>query len=175
MPISQEGELMKICTFFKSKKQPAITKLKKCTETKSQTIQYETKFTANDLTQDRHLMESIINKMVKEDPFKNFYTGKVDADFGPLSKRVYKYDAITTVNVNLLVDSDNHYIINVEGIELGKVPELISKEFAHYYETYLLTAYAYVTGGYYKEYSSESHEVIEGFEPYGLDLYVQFT
>lgn len=169
---------MRVLNFFnlfKSKKQPETTQLKKCTETKSQKIQYETKFTATDLTQDKVLIKSIVDKMVKEDPFKNFYTGKVDADFSPLSKRVYKYDAITTVNVNLLVDSKNHYNITVEGIELGSVPQSISKEFTHYYETYLLTAYAYATGGYYKEYSSETQKVIEGFDPYGLDLYVQFT
>lgn len=166
---------MKLFDFFMSNKQPSQTKLKKCTESKPQEIQYETKLIAQDLTQDKTVIQSIVDKMVKEDPFKNFYTGKTDSDFGPLSKRVYKYEAITTVNVNILVDSSNQYVASIEGINLGKVPELISNELSSYYESYLLTAYAYVTGGYYKEYSQEKGKVIERFDPYGLDLYIQFS
>lgn len=166
---------MKLFDFFKSNTQPSQTKLKKSTEIKSQKIQYETKLAAQDITQDITVIQSIVDKMVKEDPFKNFYTGKTDSDFGPLSKRVYKYDAITTVNVNLLVDSTDQYSVSVEGIKLGKISESISEEIAKYYGNYLLTAYAYVTGGYYKEYSREKDKVIENFDPYGLDLYIQLS
>lgn len=166
---------MKLLDFFKSINQPSTMKLKKSTETKTQKVQFEAKFIAQDLTLDTVFIQLIVDKMVKENPLKNFYTGKIDSDFGPLSKRVYKYDAVITVNVNLLVDSRDQYFAYIEGINLGKIPLSISKEFSKYYETYLLTACAYATGGYYKEYSTKEDKVIEAFNPYGLELHVQFS
>lgn len=165
---------MKFFNLFKSKKSYSNTAKKKC-DGKAKMIQYESKMTARSITKDSALIQSAIDRMIKEDPFKNYYTGKTDADFGPMSKRVYKYDAVTTVNVNLVSPDDHSCLLYVEGISLGEIPDSEKEKIDQYKENCLLTAYAYVTGGPYKEYSEAEQSVVELEDPYGLDIYIQFT
>ncbi|MFC6464232.1 hypothetical protein ACFP65_04320 [Marinilactibacillus sp. GCM10026970] len=167
---------MKLFDIFKSKsKTPTSScRTEKTQENKCQKIQFETKISAKKITSSQEVIEMIVAKMVKEDPFKNFYTGKKNSDFTPLSKRVYKYDAITTINVNLVPQSET-FTVSVEGISIGTIPESISGKLSEYYDQFMLTAYAYVVGGYYKEYDTTKEKVVEAFEPYDIDIYVQFT
>ena len=167
---------MKLFNIFKSKPQTPTSsrKSEKTQDIKCQKIQYETKIPAKKITSSQEVIEMIVSKMIKEDPFKNFYTGKKDAYFTPMSKRVYKCDAITTVNVNLVPQNET-FTVSVEGISIGTLPESMSGKLGEYYDKFMLTAYAYVVGGYYKEYDTTKEEVIEAFEPYDIDIYVQFT
>lgn len=167
---------MRLLNIFKSKSKASTSSCRpeKTQDNKCQKIQYETKIPAKKITSSQEVIEMIVSKMVKEDPFKNFYTGKKDADFTPMSKRVYKYDAITTVNVNLVPQNET-FTVSVEGISIGTLPESISGKLSGYYNQFMLTAYAYVVGGYYKEYDTTKEEVVEAFEPYGVDIYLQFT
>ncbi|WP_208560290.1 hypothetical protein [Marinilactibacillus kalidii] len=167
---------MKLFDRFKTKSKKAVSPSKTDTpqEKKCLKIKFETKIPADHITSSQEVIQMIVDKMVKEDPFKNFYTGKTDADFTPLSKRVYKYDAITTVNVNLVPQGET-YAVSVEGISIGTLPSSISRKISEYYDDSMLTAYAYVTGGYYKEYDRVKEAVIEQEEPCGIDIYIQFT
>ncbi|WP_225744782.1 hypothetical protein [Marinilactibacillus sp. Marseille-P9653] len=165
---------MKLFDIFKSKPSISSRRSEKTQDNKCQKIQYETKIPAKKITSSQEVIEMIVSKMVKEDPFKNFYTGKKDAYFTPMSKRVYKYDAITTVNVDLVPQNDT-FTVSLEGISIGTLPESISGKLSEYYDQFLLTAYAYVVGGYYKEYDTTEEKIIEVFEPYDIDIYVQFT
>lgn len=144
-------------------------------ETNVEEIKYETKLTAREITNDAEVVQRIVEKIVDEDPFKNFYNGKTEDDFGVSSYRTYKYDTITTINIDLTEKDKNSLSIYIEGIFLGSIPQQKSDEINQYRETYLLTSYVYVTGGPFKEYSQTEETVKSGSAPYGLDIFIQFT
>lgn len=143
--------------------------------TQTETIKYETKLTARDITNDAEILKKIVEKMVEEDPFKNFYSDKSEVDFSVSSTRTYKYDSITTVNVNVVDEDKNELSIYIEGLLLGTIPQQLSHEIKQYQEKYMLTAYVYITGGPFKEYSKNTETVEDGAAPFGLDIFIQFT
>lgn len=138
-------------------------------------IQYKTKITGKSITNQPDLIKKIVLKMVEEDPFKNFYGGKTDESFTLASGRVYKYAEISTMNVGLLAEKDSGLKILIEGIELGVLPENIATEMKPYYHKSTLTAYAFIRGGFFKEYSAETQSVSESYIPYDLDIFLQYN
>lgn len=169
---------MGLFDFLKGKKQDTIPKKapglqqQETAQDGPATVQYERKLTAREITSDSHLIEAIVEKMVVEDPFQNYFKGRSDQD---IRSRIYEYEEITTMNVGILLEEKAALNLYVEGILLGTIPERIADELNRYQGQNLLTAYAYVTGGRYKEYSAESATVVEGTAPYGLDIYLQYT
>lgn len=142
-------------------------------ETENSPIVFETKLTANDFNATSNLIESIVSKMVNEDPFQNFYKGMVDDDFIIGTKRVYRYEEITTMNVD--IDTRTKPILSIEGIQLGIVPEHIFSEMKKYESKHVLTTFVFVTGGPYKEFSNETNQIVSGETPYNLDVYIQYN
>lgn len=140
--------------------------------TPPQKVKYETKWLAQHLTTDRAVIDTVAKKMIDEDPFKIEYEGKESVmDFKRIGEKVNKYNQVTTVNIDIQADDKTHKLV-VEGIELGDIPEDKFKEIQPFFKKDILTAYAYVTGGPYKKYNEE---VEEGYSPFGLEIYLQFT
>lgn len=158
-----------------NKKTDNQPKEKSAEDNQSQPIKYETKITAREVTADKATVENIVEKIIEEDPFKNFYDGKTDSDFSPFTDRLYKYQSVTTVNVDLVSEESNQLKIYIEGILLGTLPDDKVREINRYRGKDLLTAFVYVTGGPFKEYDKKSEAVKEGSAPYGLDIYIQFS
>lgn len=140
-----------------------------------ETIQYKIKLYGKRMTDQPELIKKVVMKMVEEDPFKNFYGGKTDEDFTVASRRVYKYSEISTMNVGILGDDVSGFKVLVEGIELGTVSTKVAAEMKPYHRKSTLTAYAFVTGGFFKEYLAETQEVKEGYVPYDLDIFLQYN
>jgi uncharacterized protein with von Willebrand factor type A (vWA) domain len=137
-------------------------------------VKYETKITSQQITKDQDKVRDIALKIIEEDPFKKEYDGKTDEDFTPFTNRIYQYQAITTVNVDVRRDYQK-WLISIEGEVLGSLPETQRLEIEPHLEKDMLTAYVYVTGGPYKEYDKEIDGVRTGEVPFGLDIYLQFT
>lgn len=132
-------------------------------------IQYERKLSAREVTADARVIQAIVEKMVAEDPFQNFYQGQSDDQ---IVRRVYEYEEITTMNVGMAAEGKNWHL-SIEGILLGAIPPAIVEELGPFQGKHVLTAYAYVTGGRYKEYAQG--EVREGRDPYDLAIYLQYA
>lgn len=167
---------MGLFDFLKNKTKnanPAVSN--KAESTDDYTLVHEMKLTDRDLMADEATVDRIVEKMVDEDPFKNFYSGKTKDDFTPLSQPAYKYETITTVNVDFITKGKGKIGVKVEDITLGFLPEDKAEIIQSYQEKYLLTAFVYVTGGTYMLFDPKSEEVIEDETPFGLDIYVQFT
>lgn len=144
-------------------------------KTEERVIHYETKLTARELKADQQTIDQIVEKMVEEDPFKRYYNGKTLEDMTPLASRLYKYADITTVNVDLDSKEKGRVMVVVEGTPLGYIPEQTAQTIQDRQEKHLLTAYVFVTGGPYMEYSKEQDKAIEDFSPLGLDIFIEFT
>lgn len=167
---------MGLFDFFKSKKDTPDTSDQNNSQDNDQHIvRHEMQLTEKDLKADEETVDRIVEKMVEEDPFKNFYAGKTKEDMTPLSKQVYKYENITTVNVDFVNKDKGKTLIKIEGISLGFLPEDTALSLQSYQEKYLLTAFVYVTGGPYMAYDSNKEEVVEDEVPFGLDIFIQFT
>lgn len=132
-------------------------------------VPFERKLSAREVTTDARVIQAIVEKMVAEDPFQNFYRGKTDSQ---IVKRIYEYEEITTMNVDLAVEG-REWRLSIEGILLGTLPQNLVAEMSPYYGKLVLTTYAYVTGGRYKELSEGA--VREGREPYDLAIYFQYA
>ena len=166
---------MGLFDFLKGKKKESKPAAPAEQEAEQQSIKYETKITARELKADPQTVKEIVNKMVDEDPFKTFYGGKTAEDFTPLTSRAYKFDNITTLNVDFVHKEKGRVLVNIEGIPLGFLTEEQALTVQKYQEKYLLTAYVYATGGPFLEYDKEKEDVVEGEAPYGLDIFIQFT
>lgn len=167
---------MGLFDFFKGKdknepkKQPEET-----AESGPATIQYETKLTAHELKADQETIDQVVQTMVEEDPFKQYYKGRTLEDMTPLSSRTYKFETITTVNVDFNSKEKNRILVVVEGTPIGFIPEEKVQAIQEHQKKYLLTAFVYVTGGPYIEFNKEQDAAVEGQSPLGLDIFVQFT
>ena len=167
---------MGLFDFFKSKKNtPDTSEQNKSQDNDQHSVKHEIQFTEKDLKADEETVDRIVEKMVEEDPFKNFYGGKTKTDMTPLSKQTYKYENITTVNVDFVNKDKGKTLVKIEEITLGFLPEETALTLQSYQEKYLLTGFVYVTGGPYMAYDSNKEEVIEDDVPFGLDIFVQFT
>lgn len=167
---------MGLFDFFKGKqKEESRTEPVNTEESDQVAVQYETKLTAHELKADNASIQQVVEKMIEEDPFKNYYNGKTLEDMTPLAKRIYKYESITTVNVDFNSKEKDRILVAVEGTPIGFVPEEKAKTLQDYQSRYLLTAFVYVTGGPYIEYSKEQDKPVEEEAPVGLDIFVQFT
>ncbi|MCC5894195.1 MAG: hypothetical protein JJU16_01905 [Alkalibacterium sp.] len=167
---------MGLFDFFKGKqKEESHSDPVSTTDSDQIKIQYETKFTAHELKADDATIKKVVDKMVEEDPFKHYYNGKTLEDMTPLTKRLYKYESITTVNVDFHTKEKDRILVVVEGTPIGFVPEEQAKTIQDYQSRFLLTAFVYVTGGPYIEYSQDENKPVEGESPAGLDIFVQFT
>ncbi|SFB98793.1 hypothetical protein SAMN04488102_102108 [Alkalibacterium subtropicum] len=167
---------MGLFDFFKSKKDTPDTSAQNNLQDNDQhTLKHEMQITDKDLKADEETVDRIVEKMVEEDPFKNFYSDKTKDDMTPLSKQTYKYENITTVNVDFVNKDKGKTLVKVEGITLGFLPEETALTLQSYQDKYLLTAFVYVTGGPYMAYDTSKETVIEDEVPFGLDIFVQFT
>lgn len=144
------------------------------TEDSEAVIHYETELNAREITSDPKLIRQVVEKMVAEDPFKNYYSAATAETF-PRSPRLYEYGNITTMNVDVAPDTHNNLQLSIEGTALGALPPEKAQEIEPYREKYVLTAYAFVTGGRYKEIAPDTHEIHEGTEPYDVNIFIQFT
>jgi hypothetical protein len=172
----RKGIIMGLFDFFKGKNKPTSSSEPVSNEETDQiTVKYEAKVTAHELKADEATINAVVAKMVEEDPFKNYYSGKTLEDMTALSKRVYKYESITTVNVDFDVKEKDRILVVVEGTPIGFVPEEKAKAIQDYQTKHLLTAFVYVTGGPYLEYDREAEQAVEGESPLGLDIFAQFT
>ncbi len=167
---------MGLFDFFKSKTNESEPKETQKTQSNEvQTVKHELHLTDKDLHADEETVDRIVEKMIEEDPFKNFYSGKTKEDFTPLSKQVYKYETVTTVNVDLITRDKGKVLVKIENITLGFLPEETARTVQSYQDKYLLTAFVYVTGGPYMMYDTKAEEAIEDDIPFGLDIYIQFN
>lgn len=167
---------MGIFDFFKGKDKHETEKQpEEPAESGPAAIQYETKLTAHELKADQETIDQVVQKMVDEDPFKQYYKGRSLEDMTPLSSRTYKFETITTVDVDFNSKEKNRFLVVVEGTDLGFVPVEKVKAIQEHQKQYLLTAFVYVTGGPYIEYNKEKEAAVEGYSPLGLDIFVQFT
>lgn len=167
---------MGLFDFFKSNKRETVSNETRNNESNDEhSVKHELKFTDKDLHADEETVDRIVEKMVEEDPFKNFYSGKTKEDFTAASKQAFKYETITTVNVDFINKGKGKTIIKIEDITLGSLPEETAETLQSYQEKYLLTGFVYVTGGPYMTYDRDKEDVIEDEIPFGLDIYVQFT
>lgn len=167
---------MGLFDFFKSKQADSTDKEPGKTEdTNQHVLKHEMQLTDKDLKADEEAVDRIVEKMVEEDPFKNFYSGMTKEDFTPLSRQTFKYADITTVNVDFINKDKGKTLVKVEGITLGFLPEETARTVQAHQEKYLLTAFVYVTGGPYMTYDPDKEAVTEDEVPFGLDLYIQFT
>lgn len=171
---------MGLFDFFKQKKQTPkpSDRIKEAAvdsnEDSGPTILYETELSARDLTKDLRLIQQVVDKMVAEDPFKHYYSAETPGT-SPRSPRLYEYGSITTMNVDLAPGAHTNLQVSIEGILLGALPSEKAQEIEPYREKHVLTAYAFVTGGRYKEITPDTHEIQEGMEPYDVKLFLQFT
>lgn len=166
---------MGLFDFFKNKdRETTQNKTPETHESEERVVQFETKLTAHELKADQQTIDQVVDKMVEEDPFKRYYKGKTLEDMTPLTNRLYKYADITTVNVDLNSKEKGRVLVVVEGTPLGFIPEQKAETIQDYQKKHLLTAYVFVTGGPYMEYSKEE-KAVEGVSPLGLDIYVEFT
>ena len=167
---------MGLFDFFKSKKDtPNASAQKDVQDSDQHSVKHEMQITEKDLQADEETVDRIVETMVEEDPFKNFYSGKTKDDMTPLSKQTYKYENITTVNVDFVNKDKGRTLVKIEGITLGFLPEDTALTLQSYQEKYLLTAFVYVTGGPYMAYDTTKEKVVEDDVPFGLDIYLQFT
>lgn len=167
---------MGLFDFFKGKqKEESQSKPVNTEESDQIKIQYETMLTAHELKADDARLRQVVDKMVEEDPFKNYYNGKSLEDMTPLTKRLYKYETITTVNVDFHIKEKDRILVVVENTPIGFLPEEKAKTIQDYQSRFLLTAFVYVTGGPYIEYDKETDSPVSGECPVGLDIFVQFT
>ncbi|TVP91053.1 hypothetical protein [Alkalibacterium sp.] len=167
---------MGIFDFFKGKdKERPQNQTEETSNSEQASIQYETKLTAHELKAGQDTIDQVVQTMVEEDPFKQYYKGKSLEDMTPLTSRLYKYEAITTVNVDFDSQEKNRILVVVEGTPLGYVPEEKANAIQEHQKKYLLTAFVYVTGGPYIEYNKEQEKAVEDSSPLGLDIFVQFT
>lgn len=167
---------MGLFDFFKSKKDtPDTSAQNKLEDNDQHTLKHEMQITHRDLKADEETVDRIVEKMVEEDPFKNFYSGKTKEDLTPLSKQTFKYENITTVNVDFVNKETGKTLVKIENIALGFLPEKTARTLQSHQDKYLLTAFVYVTGGPYMAYDPNKEDVIEDEVPFGLDIFVQFT
>ncbi|WP_423188453.1 hypothetical protein ACO1PF_07520 [Alkalibacterium sp. f15] len=167
---------MGLFDIFKSKKSDSVSRDSSKSENSDEhAVKHELQITDKDLQADEETVDKIVEQMVEEDPFKNFYSGKTKDDFTPLSKQAFKFETITTVNVDLVNKAKGKILVKIENITLGYLPEELAKTVQSYQDSYLLTAFVYVTGGPYMMYDRKKEAVIEDEVPFGLNIYVQFT
>ena len=140
-----------------------------------ESIKYETQLSGKNIADHPKKIKDIVDEMVKEDPFKNYYSGKDEKDMIIPSKKYFQYAEISTVNVGLIEDGKSDIKILIEGIELGSIPSAAYTEIKQYNGKNVLTAYAFITGGQFKEYSAETQKVEEGFVSYDLDIFLQYN
>lgn len=167
---------MGLFDFFKGKeKESTQPEQIRTEESDQQRIQYETKVTAHELQADETVIRQVVDQMVEDDPFKRYYNGKALEDMTPLSKRIYKYGEITTVTIDFQLKEKNSILVVIEGTPIGYLPEEKAKIIQDYQSRFLLTAYVYVTGGPFIEYSKEEDKPVSGESRVGLDIFIQFT
>ncbi|OJF95962.1 hypothetical protein [Alkalibacterium sp. 20] len=167
---------MGLFDIFKSKKSDSVSRDSSKSESSDEyAVKHELQITDKDLKADEETVDKIVEQMVEEDPFKNFYSGKTKDDFTPLLKQAFKYETITTVNVDFVNKAKGKTLVKIENITLGYLPEELAKTVQSYQDSYLLTAFVYVTGGPYMMYDRKQDAVIEDEVPFGLNIYVQFT
>lgn len=138
-------------------------------------VVYKTRWMARKMGVSEKAIEQVVEQMVAEDPFQNFYGGKTDADIIVPGKKWYEYSEITTLNANLIEEGSSGLSLVVEGISLGRLPNEMADEIKPYLGKSMLTAYVFVLGGRYKEYVSETGKVEEGFIPYDLEINLQYS
>lgn len=139
------------------------------------TVQYETRLTAHELKADKDRIRMIVEKMVDEDPFKNYYGGLSPKDMTPLTRRTFKYAEITTMNVAFQPDGSDGLLVEVEGLPLGHLTGDKAEAVKTYSKQYVPTGFVYVTGGPCIEYSQEEEGGVEMHTPLGLDIFIHFS
>ncbi|EXJ23029.1 hypothetical protein ADIAL_1491 [Alkalibacterium sp. AK22] len=144
-------------------------------DNQAQAVQYETRLTAHELQADKERVQTIVEKMVDEDPFKHYYGGLSLKDVTPLTRRTFKYAEVTTMNVDFQPDGPHGVLVEVEGLPLGQLSGEKAEAIKAYTKKYVPTGFVYVSGGPYIEYSQEEEAGIEGHTPLGLDIFVQFS
>ena len=151
---------MGIFDFFKKKDKP-VSKEQDVQQENDGSIKYEARVLITDVTEDQQQINEVVTKVVADDPFKRYYQG--------VGSKVYEYTDLTTMNV----DVDNEFQLTIEGVHLGKLPQKQIDGMKAYHGKSILTVYAYVTGGNFKQYDGD--DITEGFTPYNGTLYIQYT
>ncbi|GEK91931.1 hypothetical protein [Alkalibacterium kapii] len=167
---------MGLFDFFKNKKVKPDSSAKNTLQDNDQhTLKHEMQLNEKDFNTDKETIAHIVEKMIQEDPFKNYFSGMTKEDMNARSERYYKYSEITTVNVDFTKSKDQGLVIKIEGISLGILSPEKAQTLESHQDNYLLTAFVYVTGGPFMAYDSTKEVVVEDEEPLGLDIFVQFT
>ena len=170
---------MRLFDFFKKGKNPGESATK-MTDSGQQTAEqdgivvFELQLKATDLGIEQELIQRAVERMVEEDPFQNFYAGKEESDLKYIATKVYQYELITTMNVQL-VRKDQNVALVVEQQHLGNLPQTQSLAVQKYLDDYLLTGYAYIRGGKGKRYSPTTQTVQTDVEDYELEITLQFS
>lgn len=82
---------MGLFDFFKNKKDTSDTSAKNTLEGNNQhTLKYKMQLNERDLNAEKKTIKSVVDKMIEEDPFKNYYSGKAKEDMRSESERNYK-------------------------------------------------------------------------------------
>lgn len=130
---------------------------------------------ASELTADQETIDKIVKVIIKKDRTHRYYIGKKDNNIKEVNKEIYKYESLCTHNVTITPTSEGNFDLYLEGISLGQIPEKFNPDVRHYLQTTILMAFAYVKGGPYKYYDTESQRVQEKNEPFDLSIYIQFS
>lgn len=130
---------------------------------------------ASELTSNQETIDKIVNGIIKKDRAHRYYIGKKDNNIKEVNKEIYKYESFCTHNVNIVPTSEGNFDLYIEGVHLGQIPERFNIDVRHYLQTTILMAFAYVKGGPYKYFDSETQSVQEKDEPFDLSIYIQFS
>lgn len=138
-------------------------------------IKYKFRVNAKDMTTDQANIDSIVQNIIRKDYSKRAYAGKTDYDIEAYRSRIYRYESYRTQHLRLLPNKEDQLNVYVDNSLLGSLPQEHQYEASLFLETATYNAFAYVTGGPYKEFSTETNRLEEGSEPFDLTIYVQFS
>lgn len=138
-------------------------------------IQFKHFLRAQEISSDQDNIDAITNKIIKKDKTNRYYAGKKDSDIRQVNGNIYKYESFRTQNVNLVPTSEGEFDLYIENIKLGQLTESFSNDVRFYLQNTIFMAFAYVKGGPYKYFDEEKQCIMEDFEPFDLNIYIQFT
>lgn len=138
-------------------------------------VEYKLHITASECTKDQKLIDSVVERLIQEDYSKRQYAGRENINSVQHQQKVYQYESYRTQEVKLVPNKANHLDLYVEETLLGELPQEYTQEALHYLQSTVVMAFAYVKGGPYKYFDTETEEVKKGEEPFDLNLYIQFS
>lgn len=137
--------------------------------------QHKICFSASEINSNQAVIDSIVEKVIRKDYSKRIYAGKKDEDIKCCKEKIYQYESYRTKHVKLIPTDSNELEVFVEDIYLGKLPQAYTAEALFYLQSAVVMSFAYISGGPFKQLNPEDNSIDEGFKPYDLNIYIQFS